>query len=332
MAPVGNDRFHGRGGFHDKDGFHGKVVVGIDTLEDSLAALDWAAQTASQRGADLEIVHGVQFTPAVDPWTAGYAPEILEQLDEAVWNQLAQARQVAVRQVHGDVRATLVHDHPRPALLAAARHADLLVTGARRRNRLRAGLFGGFQLGSTSLFAASHAPCPVVVVRGPAVEGARDVVVGFDGSPAATAAARWAVGHAAGTGARVRVLLVWHSVAHVAIGLDPIAVQQTRDADETAAHARLEDLLGWLREEEPRVDVTGAVIEDLHPEDVLLEAAGTCALLVVGSRGHVALTSALIGSTSHAVLHHASTPVVVVPDAEQIAHRRRQAEHSLARH
>lgn len=328
----------GQHGTHAR--FHGKVVVGIDTLEDSRAALDWAAQAAGARGADLEIVHGAQFAPAPDPWTAGYAPELLEHLDEAVWDELAQARQLAVRQlatdrlpgVHGDVRATLVHDHPRPALLTAARHADLLVTGARRRNRLRAGLFGGFQLGSTSLFAASHAPCPVVVVRGPAVEGARDVVVGFDGSLAATAAARWALAHAADTGVRVRVLLVWHSAVHGGAGLDPVAVQQALAADETAAHARLEDLLDWLREEEPGVEVSGSAVEDPHPEDVLLEAAATCALLVVGSRGHGALASALIGSTSHAVLHHACTPVVVVPDAEQVAHRRRQVEHSLARH
>lgn len=309
MTPVTEDR--------TRDGVHGRVVVGIDTLEDSRAALDWAAAVAAQRGADLEIVHGVQLTPAVDPWTAGYAPEILEQLDEAVWDELARAREVAVRQVPGDVRVTLVHDHPRPALLAAARRADLLVTGARRRNRLRAGLFGGFQLGSTSLFAASHAPCPVVVVRGPAAVGAREVVVGFDGSPAATAAARWAVGHAAGTGARVRVVLVRP-------GPTP--------ADGSDGSARLEDLLGWLRTGEPRVAVSGVVVEDAHPEDVLLAAAGTCALLVVGARGHTGLGSALIGSTSHAVLHHAATPVVVVPDAQQVVQRRKHTEHSLARH
>lgn len=302
---------------------HGKVVVGLDTLEDGRAAVEWAADAAALAAADLEIVHGVQFPPAVDPWTAGYAPEILEQLDGAVWDELGRAREIARARMHGDVRATLVHDHARPALLTAARGADLLVTGARRRNRLRSGIFGGFQLGSTSLFSASHAPCPVVVVRGAAVQGARDLVVGFDGSPSSTAAARWAVEHAERTGARVRILLVWHSMADLTLGLDPTSVVRTRQDDETAAHARLEDLLTWLREEAPRVEISGTVVQDAHPEDVLLEAAGSCALLVVGSRGHGSFTSALIGSTSHAVLHHAVTPVVVVPDAEQVAHRRR---------
>jgi nucleotide-binding universal stress UspA family protein len=253
----------------------------------------------------------VHVVPTLDPWSAGCVPGVLEQLDEAAWAELARARDVAAPRVGGEVRTTLVHDHPRSALLAAGRHADLLVTGARRRNRLRAGLFGGFQLGSTSLFAAAHAPCPVAVVRGPAAEGARDVVVGFDGSPAAAAAARWAAGHAAATGGRVRVVAVRHGGAHLDVGV--------------------EDLLARLREEEPRVEVAGTVVEGAHPEDVLLAAAGRCALLVVGSRGHGAVTSALVGSTGHAVLHRAGTPVVVVPDARQVTQRRRQSEHSLVR-
>jgi len=301
----------------------GRVVVGLDDLHDGRAALEWAADAAARAASDLEIVHGVQVTPAVDPWTAGYAPEILEHLEGVVWDELGQARLIAAQRMHGEVRATLVHDHARPALLTAAARADLLVTGARRRSRLRSGLLGGFQLGSTSLFAASHAPCPVVVVRGPATEGTRDLVVGYDGSSSATAAARWALTHARDTGAQVRIVTVWRSVADLTLGLDPTSVARTRDDDETAARARLEDVLGWLREEEPTVAVTGTAVNSAHPDEVLLEAAGTCALLVVGSRGHSAFTSALIGSTSHSVLHHAATPVVVVPDAEQVAHRRR---------
>lgn len=306
----------------------GRVVVGVSTLEGCRAAVEWAADAADRSAADLEIVRAVQFPPAVDVWTAGYAPHVLDQLDVAARDDLARARDLVRGRLHGDVRTSLVHDHPRPALLRAALGADLLVTGARWHHRLRTGVFGGFQLGSTSLFAASHAPCPVVVVRGPGSAGARDLVVGFDGSPSSRSAARWAVAHAGATGAAVRVLLVWHPLPDVTLGTDLSAVgyRQDHERDEQEARTRLLELCEELREESqrtgPRVDVTGTAVRGDHPQDVLLAAAGDCALLVVGSRGHSAFTSALVGSTSHAVLHRATTPVVVVPDADQAAQRR----------
>ncbi|GAA0293145.1 universal stress protein [Kineococcus aurantiacus] len=278
----------------------GTVVVGLNTLENCRAAVEWAADAADRAGADLDIVCGVQPPPVVDTWSVGYGREVLDQLDAAAREELARARDLVRDRVRGEVGVRLVHDHPRPALLAAARGADLLVTGARPHHRLRSGVLGGLQLGSTSLYAAGHAPCPVVVVRGAPAEGARDLVVGFDGSPAAVAAARWAAGHAAATGGRVRVLLVQdpHRDGHRAGSLTaPV----------------LEGFLDALRVRVPGARVSASVVRHHHPEDVLLEASGTCALLVVGARGHSALASALGGCTSHAVLHQAATPVAVVP-------------------
>ena len=54
-----------------------------------------------------------------------------------------------------------VEEDPAPALLAAARGADLLVLGSRGH-----GGFADLLLGSVSLQCAHHASCPVVIVRG----------------------------------------------------------------------------------------------------------------------------------------------------------------------
>ena len=51
---------------------------------------------------------------------------------------------------------------PAPALLEAAKGADLLVVGSRGR-----GTFRGLLLGSVSQQCVHHVPCPVVVVRHP---------------------------------------------------------------------------------------------------------------------------------------------------------------------
>lgn len=57
--------------------------------------------------------------------------------------------------------------------------------------------------------------------------------------------------------------------------------------------------------------VTGTVTRG-HPAEVLVAAAQGADLLVVGSRGHVALPGRLLGSVSEHVAARASCPVVVV--------------------
>ena len=50
------------------------------------------------------------------------------------------------------------------------------------------------------------------------------------------------------------------------------------------------------------------------PSRVLLAQAEGSAMLVVGSRGHGALSRAVLGSVSSSVLHHATVPVAIVPE------------------
>jgi nucleotide-binding universal stress UspA family protein len=61
------------------------------------------------------------------------------------------------------------------------------------------------------------------------------------------------------------------------------------------------------------VDVERVVIDDRHPAEALVEASNDADLLVVGSRGRGGFKQLLLGSVSHAVVLHATCPVVVVP-------------------
>lgn len=52
-----------------------------------------------------------------------------------------------------------------------------------------------------------------------------------------------------------------------------------------------------------------------HPAEVLVDESKAADLLVVGSRGHGAITGVLIGSVSIHCVTHAHCPVVVVRGA-----------------
>ena len=136
------------------------IVVGVDGSDVAQDALRWATAEARVHEAKLRIVHAWQF-----PY-AGVSPYGGMAIDPA--DVEATARQVLEEAV-GSADLTglasppetvLVAQSPSEALVEAAEGADLLVVGSRGR-----GGFSGLLLGSVSQQAATHATCPVVIVR-----------------------------------------------------------------------------------------------------------------------------------------------------------------------
>ena len=83
------------------------------------------------------------------------------------------------------------------------------------------------------------------------------------------------------------------------------------DADEHRLLA--ERLAGW-GEKYPDVPVQRLVTR-CRPAATLIEQSQHAQLVVVGSRGRGGLVGLLLGSVSHALLHHAGYPVAVVRPA-----------------
>jgi nucleotide-binding universal stress UspA family protein len=138
------------------------------------------------------------------------------------------------------------------------------------------------------------------------------VVVGVDGSDESVAALRWAGEYAGPAGARLRAILAWHYPAPVGpapVGVAPQAV--TEEVRQNMVTALAEAVTAAS----PGVPVD-QVVEYGHPVQVLVEASREADLLVVGRRGHAAITGMLVGSVSIHCVTHAHCPVVVVQGDE----------------
>ncbi|HEV3213529.1 MAG TPA: universal stress protein [Acidimicrobiales bacterium] len=138
------------------------------------------------------------------------------------------------------------------------------------------------------------------------------VVVGVDGSPHAWQALDWAVGETKLRRATLKIVCAFEDpVTSVGLGtafgtgapitVDPGLIEGAARDVATEAAKRAGDV------------PTQIVARCDRPEDVLCEESVGAAMLVVGSRGHGAVGSLLLGSVSNYVVHHAPCPIVIVP-------------------
>ena len=305
----------------DRNDVHG-IVVGYDGSPGARLALDWAVETARRDDRDLTIVHALGLTTAatVSAYDSGPAARLYEEMTEAIVTEgVARA---AKELEHARIHAASVVGSPAAELVAASRHADLVVTGSRGRGEAASGL-----LGSTAYAVAAHAHCPVVVVRGNEVVHAganHPVVVGVDSSDSAARALDAAAMMAGAAEASLYVVAVDDVAASAgawsmepALGYGYVVPSVWVDDVAKQAHAAttrlVEDLATRVRGAHPGLDVHAVALDGAPGQSIAQQAREVDAgLVVVGSRGHGGFTGMLLGSVSHRVVHDSPCPVMVI--------------------
>lgn len=282
-----------------------RIVVGVDHSEESLMALEFAVEEAELRNADLEVVWAWGDHMPVSEMS-GYAIDAVEvearaqmQLDGLVTSRIPKDLDVTTR---------AIVDKPEAALLDSARSAGLLVVGARGH-----GGFLGLQLGSVSLKVASHAVCPVAVIR-PQVEAPESrseprIVVGIDGSDSARNALRWAMAEAAIRGLPVTVVNGWMEPA---VDIPYPGLVAPVEAIERAAKELLDSEIEAAAQRNPDVSVRAEPV-CAGGASALIDASNGASLVVVGSKGQGDFIGHLLGSVTQQVLRHAGCSTVVIP-------------------
>ncbi|WAM19351.1 universal stress protein [Rhodococcus sp. JS3073] len=285
------------------------IVVGTDGSPSALQAVSWAAKEAALRNSPLTVLT-TTLRPGVYGAPVGLPASFFEEEELEAKKRLARAGEVAADAVPGhslEIHTVLGTETPAGELLEHAKSARMVVVGANRQ-----GVIERMFLGSVSSAVATHAQCPVAVIRGLPDTDINDlagpVVVGVDGSAHTEPAVSMAFEEAA---LRHTELVAVHAWSDVNIPFafedgDPVWMQIVKD--ETA---QLSESLAGHAEKYPDVTIHPVVVMD-QPAHSLREQAENAQLLVVGSRGRGGFASMLLGSTTRTLMNSVNRPLLIV--------------------
>ncbi|HZC26265.1 MAG TPA: universal stress protein [Actinopolymorphaceae bacterium] len=277
------------------------IVVGVNGLENALDAVAYAACEADIRAVPLRIVHAFV-------WPLLKVPPVLWQmgpeggLQSHVEQILATAEKTAHAAAPGvQVTTAVSTDFPLPLLVQESRNATFVVVGSPGLGALADAITGS---DSVQLIARSHAPVMIVPATPPPDRTSDLVVVGVDESACAAAAVAVAMEEAALRHGRL-----------LAVHVDPTRRRLSSRFGRVPGQGGLRILdrtLPELRRTYPDVPIEERIIFG-HPGGALVDLSSRAAVVVVGSRGRGGFAGMMLGSVSQALLHHADSPVIVVP-------------------
>jgi nucleotide-binding universal stress UspA family protein len=293
------------------------VVVGIDGTPTSGRALAWACEEADRSGRPLHLLN-VHRIDALHDTFDGISDDLDEDVVQGAAEDAVAAAVAGVRRAVPNVHVTgsAVTGSAAGVLVRCSAGAALVVLGSHGR-----GALAGMLLGSVSTQVATHARCPVVVLRenfspersrGPAAaERTPHVVVGIDGpGPTTETVLAFAFEQADRRGAFLEVIATWqfHHDRLASVRKDHDLVERRLVAE---SERFLDRTVTPWSEKFPDVHVRRYASEG-EPVTVLVRRGLDADLLVVGSRGHGGFVDLLLGSVSHGVLQRAQCPVAVV--------------------
>jgi nucleotide-binding universal stress UspA family protein len=271
------------------------IVVGTDGSPTAALAVEWAADEAERARMPLVIVHVVEPDGRPSRGSRELEVDSRSTLESAARFARKRAALVTISTVEATGR-------PASALASHASGARMLVVGNRGL-----GAVAGALLGSVSRQLASHAPCPLVVVRFQQTPEAAGVVLGISGDPGEEPVLEFALQEAERHEGLLRAIHTWHRPAAREPG-DMLPLVYDVEGVQEQERVLLGEVMGGAREAFPDVTIDEHCARG-RASNALVDASEHASLVVVGAR-HGALP--ILSPTTSAVLHRAHCPVAVV--------------------
>lgn len=287
------------------------VLVGIGGWDGAAEAVRWAARLAAGRDLELELVHCLQTAAPAGPGA------LFEGVSSGGGRLAPAGEDLAVPAGEASPFRSEVYTDSAPDLLIdRSQDARMVVLG-----RTGADGFATMLAGAAVAAVVSNAGCPVVVVRGSRGYGpvplGGPVAVGVDTSPNSEAAIAAAFEEASFRKVPLVAVHAWADVVCDAIERAARPAPGRGACRQPDEERLLEQRLDGWQEKYPDVEVRRKLVRD-RPRQVLLAESERAQLMVVGTRGRGGFAGMLLGSTSQALIHHSSCPVLVVrPEARR---------------
>jgi nucleotide-binding universal stress UspA family protein len=282
------------------------VVIGVDWSDQAFAAVTQTFHL--YHPTDVTLVHAVQLGFFEQPIMAqaanlqGYDDFRNSMVDAG--NQLLERTASMLPPDVMTVRKINEIGSPAQIILDSADHvsADLVVVGARGRGRL-----SEVVLGSVSHRVLMHGSRPTLIAKGSA-HPIHHVLVAVEGRDDADRITQWLTHHRFATPVE---LCVYNAVlpGELDSPYDPLGAKAWWEAAERYAEELVHSTAAKLLDSRYTVSTKVAVG---NPAAALTEQAKKADLVVVASHGRKGISRFLMGSVSHAVVHHATCPVLVL--------------------
>ena len=283
-----------------------KVVAGVDWSDSAFAAVEQLGLLYLPD--EVTLVHGVDLGLFEYPIVAeaanlqGY-DIFRKSMFEAGCESLERAETMLPQDI---AKRNRLCEFGKPARFlldtASSLGADLVVVGTHDHSRV-----AELVLTSVSHRVLLHATQPTLLVKGQA-KTVRRVLIAIEGRADAARICDWLLRHPFRTPVEATVL--------TAMAILPVLEQSPAAAftswSEEVAHQAEECVQACARQLPPPQFMTSSRVMKGDPVPVISEASKDFDLVVVGSHAREGVDRFLLGSVSHAIVHHVACPVLVI--------------------